>query len=106
MTKDFRSKSFATSRKTHTQGFKFKLTFYKNDIIKYEKNGRIYVERFHSRNLTARNYIEIKPINAEKFDKPQVRVGLSKTKMVKKIRTDILGNYYECEQEKFSLICK
>ena len=88
------------------QGFKFKLTFYKNDIIKYEKNGRIYVERFLSRNLSARNRIEIKPINAEKFDKPQVFVGLSNTKMVKKIRTDILGNYYECEQEKFSLICK
>ena len=88
------------------QGFKFKLTFYKNDIIKYEKDGRIYVERFLSRNLSARNRIEIKPINAEKFDKPQVFVGLSNTKMVKKIRTDILGNYYECEQEKFSLICK
>lgn len=35
-----------------------------------------------------------------------IPVGLSKTKVVKKIRTDILGNCYECEKEKFSFICK
>lgn len=85
------------------QGFKFKLTFYKNDIIKYEKNGRIYVERFHSRNLTARNYIEIKPINAEKFDKPQVRVGLSKTKMVKKSELTFLEIIMSVNKKNFLL---
>lgn len=52
-----------------------------------------------------RNYIETKPVDAPKFEKQHL-IGLSKTKMVKKIRTDILGNCYECEKEEFSFICK
>lgn len=85
------------------QGFKFKLTFYKNDIIKYEKDGRIYVERFLSRNLSARNRIEIKPINAEKFDKPQVFVGLSNTKMVKKSELTFLEIIMSVNKKNFRL---
>ena len=51
-----------------------------------------------------RNYIETKPIDASKFlDKKQNLVGLSKTKSVKKIRLDILGNQFVCSQEKFTL---
>lgn len=87
-------------------GYEFRLSFYKNDIIKYEKNGELFTERFLSRTMPAvRNYIETKPVDAPKFEK-RIPVGLSKTKVVKKIRTDILGNCYECEKEKFSFICK
>lgn len=87
-------------------GYEFRLSFYKNDIIKYEKNGELFTERFLSRTMPAvRNYIETKPVDAPKFEKQHL-IGLSKTKMVKKIRTDILGNCYECEKEEFSFICK
>lgn len=82
-------------------GYQFLLSFYKNDIIQYEKNGTYYTERFLSRTKPdSRNYIETKPIDAPKFEKRNL-VGLSKTKSVKKIRTDILGNQYICSQENF-----
>ena len=87
-------------------GYEFRLSFYKNDIIKYEKSGEVFIERFLSRTKPAqRNYIETKPVDVSKYEKQHL-VGLSKTKMVKKIRTDILGNSYECEKEEFSFICK
>lgn len=90
-------------------GFKFKLSFYKNDIIEYEKDGKIYTERLVSRTMPKqRNYIETKPINRDKHeDSKDGRkiIGLSKTKLVKKIRTDILGNKYSCSEEKFTSFC-
>lgn len=86
-------------------GFTFKLSFYKNDIIEYEKDGQISKERFLSRTKPkARNYIETKPIERAKYDK-QKTVGLTKTQRIVKYRTDILGNYYLCEKEKFSKLC-
>lgn len=88
-------------------GFEFKLSFYKNDIIEYEKDGKIYKERFLSRTMPkARNYIETKPVDRAKFeDKEQNRIGLGTTKVIKKYRMDILGNYYPCEQEEFQKYC-
>lgn len=86
-------------------GFEFRLSFYKNDIIEYEKDGEIFTERFLSRTMPkVRNYIETKPINKAKFEdrKP---LGLGKTKKIKKYRMDILGNYYSCEKEEFSKYC-
>ena len=71
-------------------GFKFKLSFYKNDVIEYEKDGKIYTERLVSRTMPKqRNYIETKPIDKAKFEKQNL-VGLGKTKFIKKYRYDIL----------------
>lgn len=86
-------------------GFKFKLSFYKNDIIEYEKDGKIYTERLVSRTMPKqRNYIETKPIDKAKFEKQNL-VGLGKTKFIKKYRYDILGNKYSCSEEKFTNFC-
>lgn len=86
-------------------GFVFRLSFYKNDIIEYEKDGQIFKERFLSRTMPkARNYIETKPIDRAKYEKQKL-VGLGKTKKIVKCRMDILGNQYSCEKEKFSRFC-
>lgn len=86
-------------------GYEFKLTFYKNDIIEYEKGGETFVERLVSRTMPKnRNYIETKPIGKPKFEKQNL-VGLSKTKKIRKYRMDILGNWYACDQEKFTKYC-
>ena len=86
-------------------GYEFRFSFYKNDIIEYEKEGKVFVERFVSRTMPkVRNYIETKPINKANFEK-QNPVGLGKTKSIKKYRTDILGNRYLCEKEKFTKFC-
>ncbi len=88
-------------------GYIFKFSFYKNDIIEYEKNGNVYVECFSSRTMPkVRNYIETKPINKDSFGKEKRKiVGLSKTKLIRKYRTDILGNRYACDKEEFSKYC-
>lgn len=87
-------------------GYEFLLTFYRNDIIEYEKKGQIFRERFQSRTKADKNYIETKPINRPKYENTdQNRVGLAKTKMVVKYRMDILGNYYICKKEKFTRYC-
>lgn len=84
-------------------GYQFKLSFYKNEILRYEKNGEYYEERFLSRTMPkSKNYIESKPVDSSKFEKQNL-VGLAKTKAVIKVRTDILGNKYYCKEEKFSL---
>ncbi len=86
-------------------GFVFKMSFYKNDIIEYEKNGKIFKERFLSRTMPKkRNYIETKPIDKAKFNK-QNCIGLGNTKIIRKYRMDILGNHYLCGDEEFSVIC-
>ncbi|WP_138269342.1 type II CRISPR RNA-guided endonuclease Cas9 [Anaerofustis stercorihominis] len=85
-------------------GWKYKFSLYKNDFIEYEKDGEIFTERFLSRTMPRKkNYIETKPTFAPKFDKPQKQIGLSKTKMIKKIRVDILGNRYYAKDEDFTL---
>jgi CRISPR-associated endonuclease Csn1 len=82
-------------------GYEFRFSLYKNDIILYEKNGEEKIERFLSRTMPkVKNYIETKPIDANKFSK-QNPVGLGKTTNVVKINTDILGNKHFSQKEKF-----
>lgn len=84
-------------------GFQYQFSLYKNDIIEYELNGEFYIERFLSRTKPkSKNYIETKPIDAPKFEKRH-QIGLGKTKSIRKIRLDILGNRYYCDKEKFTL---
>lgn len=86
-------------------GFEFRLSFYKNDIIEYEKDGTIFRERFLSR---TENRIETKPLDRKKYvEKSDGRkqIRLKKTKKVVKYRMDILGNLYLCEKETFSIYC-
>lgn len=81
--------------------YQYAFSLYKNDIIEYEKAGNKYKERFLSRTMPAqKNYIETKPIDAPKFEKQNL-VGLSKTKHISKVMTDILGNEYRINQETF-----
>lgn len=86
-------------------GYEYKFSLYKNDIIEYEKNGEMYTERFLSRTMPAvKNYIETKPINAAKFEEKDRKIfGLTKTKLLRKIRMDILGNRYYCDKEELKL---
>lgn len=94
-----------TRRDLENLGFEFRISFYKNDIIEYEKKGEIFRERFLSRTMPKqRNYIETKPIDRAKFEK-QNPIGLGKTQKILKYRMDVLGNYYPCEKEKFSSYC-
>lgn len=84
-------------------GYEFKLSFYKEDIIEYEKDGDIFVERFLSRTMPKkRNYIEKKPVDSSKTD--QRTVGLSKTKSIRKITTDILGNRFYVDRMIFETV--
>lgn len=93
-------------------GIFYKFSLYENDIIKYEKNGNFYTERFVSRIKEDKNYIETKPVDKPSFlkegkdEKQNMRkqFSLRNTKFVGKLVTDILGNTYEIKQEKFSLV--
>lgn len=88
-----------------TLGYEFCLSFYKNDIIEYEKDGEIIKERFLSRTMPkVRNYIETKPVDRSKFEKRHP-VGLGNTKHIRKYRMDILGNWFACNREPFSKYC-
>lgn len=88
-----------------SKGYEFMYSFYRNEIIEYEKNGIVKKERFWSRTMDAKsNYIETKPIEKSVFDKRNI-VSLSKSKSIKKIRKDILGKEYVCSKEKFSSEC-
>ena len=86
-------------------GYIYKFTFYRNDIIEYEKNGKFYRERLWSKVTSkTRNHIETKPLNKEAFEKRK-KIGLGKTNQIRKYNMDILGNLYLCEQEEFSKYC-
>lgn len=81
----------------------FKFSLYKNDIVRYEKNGEIYVERFLSRSLpNKKGYIETKPLEKPKFEKQNLK-GVNKSLFIEKINLDDLGNQYKSVGEKFSL---
>ena len=85
-------------------GFEFKLSFYKEDFIEYEKDGELYRERFLSRTMPkARNYIETKPIDSAKFEKQHL-IGLSKTSCIRKVVTNILGDRFCVDKMKFKSI--
>lgn len=82
-------------------GFSYQMSFYENDIILFEKDGSMCERRFLSRaSLDRRNYIELKPIEKDKYEKRRF-VSLAKTKKIVKINTDILGNKFYVTQEKF-----
>ena len=84
-------------------GYRYMMSFYENDIIQFEKDGRMCEDRFLSRaNLDRRNYIELKPINRDKYEKRRF-VSLAKTKKIVKVNTDILGNRFYVTQEKFPM---
>lgn len=86
-------------------GYEFRLSFYKNDVIEYEKDGEVYRRRFLSRREPEkRNFIELKPLEKEKYE-PRMRIGITKTSSVKKVNMDILGNVFVQEKEKFSKYC-
>ncbi len=86
-----------------SRGMEFVLSFYKNEFIQYEKDGKTYTERFLSRTMpNQKNYIETKPIDKQKYDKQNL-VGLGKTSKIIKIRVDILGNRHYCENETFNI---
>lgn len=87
-------------------GWEFCFTFYRNNIIEYEKKGIVYKERFWSRTMPSdTNYIETKPIDAPTFSKKnQNLVGLSKTTCIRKIVTDILGNETYIDKERFAYV--
>ena len=94
-------------------GVEYKFSFYKDDIVKYEHKGQYYVERFLSRtDDKIKNKIEIKPIDKPRFEEKNKegklidkrKIGtLGKTKYLGKLVTDVLGNVYSVEKEKFSL---
>ncbi len=86
-------------------GYSFRMSFYKNDIIQYEKNGVVCTERFLSRTKPKdRNYIETKPIHKPSFDKQHL-VGLSNTSMVKKGIVSLLGEIHYITKEPFKKKC-
>ena len=96
-----------TDEETYTdleaKGIEFLFSLYKNDIISYEKNGDFFTERFLSRTMPKNlNYIETKPLEKNNFPKRNL-IGLSKSKQITKINTDILGNMHFTNKEKFKL---
>lgn len=85
-------------------GFEYRLSFYKNDIIEYEKDGNVYTERFLSRTMPkCRNYIETKPLDAPKFSSQNL-VGLGKTCSIRKVGVNILGNRYYVDKMEFRVV--
>ena len=79
----------------------FNYHFIKMILLSMRRMERSLGERFLSRTMPkVKNYIETKPIDRAKYEKQKL-VGLSKTKMIRKYRMDILGNYYMCSRENF-----
>lgn len=97
------------SRKDLTKlGYTFKFSFYKNDIIEYERDGKNLVSLLSGKVEGRRNCIEINPLHRKKYDDTKdgrKKVTLTKTKHIRKYHTDILGNWYACDQEKFTKYC-
>jgi len=77
---------------------KFLYSFYKDDIIEFgnEQDGT-QMFRFLSKNesANAKNRIEVKPIDAPKFEQRQgIMTITQKTTIVRKYTTDVLGNMF------------
>lgn len=92
----------------HRLGYEFKFSFYTNDFIEYESGGELFLERFLSRSHPSeRNCIETKAMNADKFENLDRKLKrLAKTKSVRKLGADILGNIYNIKRENFSLVIR
>lgn len=105
-----------------SKGYEFMYSFYRNEIIEYEKNGIIKKERFWSKIDYFKNKIEVKPLEKnsyyeedgkgdiirDKNGKPKTKqqfVTLTKATCIRKYNKDILGKEYVCSKEKFSSEC-
>lgn len=93
-----------TYKDMKNNGYEFVMSFYKNEIIEFEKDGEIVTARFLSKSESAKNRVEIMPIDKPKYEK-RVMPVLTKTKFIRKVRTDILGNRFCCVKEEFRLEC-
>ena len=84
-------------------GYSFKFSLYKNDFIRYEKEGVEFIERFLS--LNNKNLIEVKCIEKKKFDTSDGRkkVSVSTINNFNKINVDILCNQFIDNNSLFSL---
>ena len=88
-------------------GYRFLFSLYKNDCFEYEKDGDLFTERFLSRKKKDKNLIETKPIEKNKFDNTKdgrKSATLLKSKRIKKIRLNILGERFYAKDEDFSLL--
>ncbi len=106
-----------TLRDLESLNIEFRFSLYKNDILQYEKDGEEYTERFLSKASNKINTIESKPISSKLFPRENLKTNeivydkrktpsLSKTKYIKKVNVDVLGNIHLTEKEKFSLNIK
>lgn len=89
-----------TYKNLKDNGYEFRLSFFRNDLIEYTKNDEIQLVRFWSKNDSSKNRIEIKPIDAPKYEKQTMQV-LSKANSIRKVRSDELGNRFFCSKEPF-----
>ena len=89
--------------KLEGKGFRFKLSFYRNEFIEYEKNGEKFIDRFLSKTHPGRrNNIEVKPCDASEFEGTKRKeLSLAKTKSIRKVSLDILGNKYYVNEQRF-----
>lgn len=100
---DLLIKEGADLERIKNNSIEFKFSLYKNDIIRYEKNGEIYTERFLARTMPkVKGYVETKPIEKSKFEKQKL-TGVNKSTKIEKLNLDDLGNQYKSVGEKFSL---
>lgn len=90
----------------YDNNWEFRLSFYDNDVIEYEKTDRktgvseSCIERHHS--LNKNNVIETKPIYKKSFEKRNM-VTITDTQSVRKVIVDILGKKTFITKEKFMI---
>lgn len=93
----------------------FKFSLHKNDLVlfKHALTGEVYLGRFHSRNDTSKNYVQLKPYDKAKFlEKEKLPIfgnvatsgqfikNFSIDKIsVYKVKTDVLGNKFFIKDE-------
>jgi len=86
--------------------YEFCFSLYKNDIIQWkDENGVLHQYRFLSRNLSSKNYIEVKPLNKAKFVKQADGLKTIRKDMhcIQKVSVDILGYQHVINREKLKL---
>ena len=89
--------------------YEFCFSLYKNDMIQWQDEfDVVHQYRFLSRNLSSKNYIEVKPITRTKFEKQAQGMKTLKKgfKEIKKVSVDILGYQHMINHEKLQLSFK
>ena len=86
-----------------SNSYEFVMSLYKNEVIKYTKDGDEYVERHLSCNREKNNILELKPIDKYEFESRK-KLSIANVKKLYKINIDILGNRHKISQEKLKLI--